>query len=344
MTAIAGSDLEERAPDIGVAIVGYQSEAIIAACLDSVFKSQGVRVRVVIVDNASDDGTITAVRAWAAAAGGRITFAEGPVGAITRAAADLTLLSAPVNHGFAWATNRALEVLAAEPGLGLFWLLNPDCQARPDAAARFVEAGADGAFGLMRGRVVYHARPDVVQTDGGTVTLATGVCHSANLDRPANAAAVPPASAIDFISGASCVASRRFLETVGLMREDYFIYYEEVDWAFRRGDLPLRQVPNAVVLHHGGTVTGTGSFDRRPSPFSNYFNYRNRIRFLRRFAPRSVPGALAYGMAKAAQLALQGAFAEARAVMTGLLGMAPPAEVRRVITPQAAAIAFAPDP
>lgn len=325
--------------DMGVAVVAFQSADFIGGCLDSLFASVGARVRVVVVDNASDDETVPVIRNWAAAHD-VLTFAEAAVGELARAEADLTLLRAPANGGFAYATNRALEALRADPGLDLFWLLNPDCEVLPDTAAKFVAAGADAAFGLMGGRVVYLSRPDLVQTDGGRVSRVTGVVTSANLNLPVAAARMPAASDIDYITGASCVASRRFLDAVGLLREDYFIYYEEVDWALRRGGLPLRQVPGAVVLHHGGTTTGTGSFDRRPSPFSNYFNYRNRIRFMRRFAPLAVPVALAYGLAKAAQLALLGAFAESWSVASGLLSLPPPAEVRDRLDPAARAHAF----
>jgi len=256
------------------------------------------------------------------------------------AKADLTLLRSPVNGGFAYATNRALEVLHADPALGLFWLLNPDCQVLPDTAAQFLAAAGDGEFGLMGGRVVYLSRPDLVQTDGGRVSRLTGLCTSVNLSRAVAEAHMPAASEIDYITGASCIASRAFLDTVGLMQEDYFIYYEEVDWALRRGKLALRQAPSAVVLHHGGTTTGTGSFDRRPNPFSNYFNYRNRMRFMCRFAPLGVPVALAYGLAKAVQLGLLGAFAESWSVVAGLLSLPPPAAVRDRLDPAARTHAF----
>ncbi len=103
------------------------------------------------------------------------------------------------------------------------------------------------------------------------------------------------------------VASRLFIEQAGLMVEDYFLYYEEVDWAFRRGDLPLRLVPDAVVYHHGGTVIGSGSLSRRATPFANYFNYRNRARFARRHMPLALPLLLAKAVLKAGQLLMMGA-------------------------------------
>lgn len=332
--------MREGSAVLGVAIAAYRSEAFIADCLTALFASVDVRLRVVVVDNASDDATAEMVRQWVRERTEALTFAEAAVGELGRAKADLTLLRAPVNGGFAYATNRGLESLLADPAIDLFWVLNPDCQPFPDAAAKFAAAGADGAFSLMGGRTLYLARPDLVQTDGGRVSLTTGVCSSVNSGRPAGESRVPSAGEIDYITGASCVASRRFLETVGLMREDYFLYYEEVDWALRRGALPLRQVPEAVVLHYGGATIGSGSFDTSPSPFSHYFNYRNRVRFMRRFAPASMPATYVYAVAKALQLLLSGARDEARAVIAGTFSRPPPAEVRDKVDPAARPIAF----
>ena len=250
------------------------------------------------------------------------------------------MLRAPVNGGFAYATNRALEVLLADPALDLFWVLNPDARAAPDAAAHYARAGADGNFALMGGRTLFAAHDNLVQTDGGRVSRFTGLCSSVNWNVPLAEAPLPDAASLDFITGANLVASRRFCDQAGLMREDYFLYYEEVDWAQRRGDLPLRFVPEAVVTHHGGTSIGTGSVGRRPSPFANYFNHRGRMRFMLRFNPLMLPVGVAYGMAKAAQLLLLGAGDEARALLAGMFGLGPPAQVRATLSPDAQRLAF----
>lgn len=328
-------------PPIGVAIAAFRAGGFITECLDSLFASDGVRLRVVVTDNASDDDTLEAIRRWASARAG-LAFAEGAVGEIARPEADLTLLRAPVNRGFAYATNRGIELLLADSAIDLFWLLNPDCQVRPDTAARFAAAGADGAFALMGGRTVYLDDPRQVQSDGGRVSLVTGVCSLVNMDVSVAEARAPPAQETDFVTGASCVASRRFVEAAGLLPEDYFLYYEEVDWAQRRGSLPLRIVPQAVTLHQGGATIGSGAPGRRASGFANYFNYRNRMRFMRRFAPSWLPVARAYALAKAAQLALRGAGDEARGVLAGALELAPPAEVRDRVHPAARPFAFGP--
>lgn len=325
---------------LGVAIVTFQSAKIIAGCLDSLLASKDTITKVVITDNASTDDTCRVINEWAASHDGTVSFASGEVGQITQADAWLTLLKSPVNGGFAYGTNRSLEALYADPEIDLFWLVNPDCRIAADTAAQYIEAGKDQQFSLMGGRTIFEEHRDTVQTDGGRVSPRTGVCESVNWGIPIATAAFPEVQSLDFITGANCVASRRFIDEAGLMEEDYFLYYEEVDWAFRRGELPLRVVPEAIIWHFGGTSIGTGSVGRRPSPFSNYFNYRNRVRFLKRFNPASLPIAYAYAVAKAIQLMLKGAPDEAHALIAGLLGLRPPKKVRQILAPEARALAF----
>lgn len=330
-------------PAIGVAIVTFNSADVIIGCLDSLFASQGAAPRVVVTDNASGDDTVARVREWAAgraAADPGFRFVELSAGEAAPAAA-LTLLHAGFNGGYAHGVNAGLRLLLSDDALDLFWVLNPDCEVAPDAAVQYLAHGADGCFALMGGRTIYREAPGLIQTDGGQVSRWTGICRSLNAGRVPAEAAMPEVSEVDYLTGANLVASRAFIERAGLMKEDYFLYYEEVDWAFRRGDLPLRLVPDAIVYHHGGTSIGSRTASRRASAFAWYFNTRNRIRFLRRHRPLAVPFGLAHAIAKAGQLLLRGERAEARAVLTGAFGLPPPAQVRARIAPgQAQALAF----
>lgn len=326
-------------PTLGVAIVAFNSADVILACLESLFASEGATPRVVVTDNASGDETVALVRRWAADRARLdpdFTFAECPADTGETARASLTLLHSAFNGGYAHGVNAGLTMLLRDPGQDLFWVLNPDCEVTPQAAARYIAHGADGNFSLMCGRTLYRETPDRVQTDGGRVHRWTGVCSAVNIGAPADAAAMPAADSLDFIPGSNAVATRAFIERAGLMTEDYFLYYEEVDWAFRRGDLPLRIVDDVIVYHHGGTAIGSGAVGRRATPFANYFNYRNRIRFLRRHRPVAVPVALVYAAAKAAQLTARGAADEARALLAGAFDRAPPPAIRDRIAPGAA--------
>ena len=181
-----------------------------------------------------------------------------------------------------------------------YWILNPDSVVPPETAQTFATCPApESGFSLMGGRVLYYDRPDMIQIDGGTINKRTGV--TGNLNLRASHAMTPPADIkkIDFITGASMVASRHFYETAGPLKEDYFLYYEEVDWALRRGSLPLVYCPNALTYHRAGTAIGSQTHSRPPSPFSLYFKNRSRIIFLKRFFPESTIFGIAYSIAKA---------------------------------------------
>jgi len=332
--------MSSPARKIGIAIVSYRSADVIEDCLRSLAALKGVEPRIVVVDNASDDASVDVIRAWAAAMAGRVDFAEADFDSMAPPERWLTLLRAPVNRGFAYGTNRALEMLLRDRSLDHFWLLNPDARALPDCAEHLLRTAGEGRYAMIGGRVLFAAHPDVVQTDGGRVSRLTGTCVSVNWGRSLGEARMPAAGTLDFITGAHCLVSRSFLERVGLMRDDYFLYYEEVDWALRRGDLPLRVAPGAVIQHHGGTAIGTGSIGRQPSPFSNYFNYRNRMRLLARFSPLGLPFGLFYGLAKAAQLVAKGYRAEAAAAIAGMFQLPPPRAVRELLPPGAQVHAF----
>jgi hypothetical protein len=210
--------------------------------------------------------------------------------------------------------------------------------------ARFLAALDGRDFGMVSSRCIYYERPDMVQTDGGLVDRRTGVCSPANIGKPVVGTPLPDPSTLDFVTGANTIVSRRFLDQVGLMPEDYFLYYEEVDWAFRRGaGFPIELIEGAEIYHHGGTSIGSGGggLNRRPTPFANYFNHRNRLRFVARHLPQARASAAAWTAAKAAQVLVKGGWAEAEALIAGALDRPPPAGVgNRIKDPAARALAF----
>ncbi len=320
----------------GICIVTFGSEDVIGACLEGLRRSEDQKFKVVIIDNASTDSTCGRVLTKAADAGwshSDIALQPDASGATAGAKKKLTLLRSSRNLGYAGGVNRGLEALMTEADIRWFWVLNPDSEPMPSTIADYRhEAEAAGEFALMGGRTLYYEAPNAIQSDGGRVHPWTGICSNVNQGRLPQKVNPPAASAIDFISGANVVASRLFLERVGLMREDYFLFYEEVDWAKRRGNMPLVFCAEAVVLHHGGTAIGSGSINRRASGFANYFNYRNRLRFVWRFTPYAAPAAYFYSSAKIVHLLLLGAWREAVGAFRGLNQLQPPSEVYQRIS------------
>lgn len=335
--------MAEPAGPLGVVIVTHGAAAFVGDCLESLFAGGepggGPPLRVVCVDMASPDGTVEAILAWARGDARPETGAwpfealafspevaverRGPV--LPRAPeAPLTIIEPGANLGFAGGVNLGLASLRLDPGIGAFWVLNPDTVVAPGTPGAFAAAAAAGPFALLGGRLLYLERPGAVQNDGGRLRLARAGVAMATMGGPATAP-MPDAATLDFVSGASMVASRAFLDRAGPMDERYFLYFEEIDWALRRGDLPIRLVPEGRVYHRAGASIGSGSGIAAPSALASYFRYRNLLPFVARWRPAAL--ATAYPAALAEVLwrhRRRAAWPALGAALRGLHGLGPP--------------------
>lgn len=320
--------MKNTPPSLGVVIVTYNSADVIRDCLETLLAAAGdVMLSIVVVDNASLDTTVEVIEAWAGGEDGYIRptdlpFTTSPLPKpVPRASAanitsSLHLIQNDVNGGFAAGVNIGLGYLAKNPAIDRFWVLNPDCVVPPGTPEAFAKHDV-GRFSLMGGRVTYYDQPNLVQSDGGTYSQWTGTTSNVNFKALISETPPPLPNQIDFISGACMIASREFYETAGPMCEDYFLYYEEVDWALCRGDLPLAICAEARVYHHAGTSIGSPTHTRAASPFALYCKHRAHLRFVRKHLPMSVPFAWAYTFAKATKYWLKGWRLEARAIIHG---------------------------
>ncbi len=331
---------------IGVVIVAFGSEPVLPSCLEHLAKSMHRNLKVVVCDNASPDASADIVRRRGAEADGS---AEGGFLEVEAKAIDgmngqvlppLVLVTSPANVGFAGGVNIGLRILRQDPEVDLFWVLNPDTEVTAATASAYAQKAVSGKVGLMGGRTLYREPPHRIQSDGGRVGRWSGICRNVNQGVDPEHAVAPSGDSLDFLMGANIVASRDYLDQAGLMQEDYFLYYEEVDWAFRRGALPLDFLADAVVYHHGGTAIGTGNTQRRASPFANFFNYRNRMWFMARFKLAALPVAYVISMLKIAKLLSVCAWDEAYAAFCGLNQLPPPKAVAAKLGPDAAVLAF----
>lgn len=284
-------------------------------CLESLFRSRGPELSVVVCDNDSADGSVSYLRAWAE---GRLSAYAPPdnplrdlsvppvpkpiaVAEYDRETAErggdpavdprLVLIRNGGNLGFSGGNNVGLRYLLARGGFDHVWLLNPDTVVHPDAARRLVEAEErEPDVGIVGSTILYYSAPNTVQALGGArynrwLALPNHIGVGQPASRPVDSAAVR--SEMTYVYGASMLVTRRFLEDVGLLNEEYFLYFDELDWAMRaRGRYGLAYAPESVVYHREGGNLGAG---RTKSWTSDYYFMRNRIRVTRKFNRHALP-------------------------------------------------------
>jgi GT2 family glycosyltransferase len=332
-----------------ILMYGHPDDAIEA--VSSVLASDYPDFRVILLDNASPDGAYGAVKAWAngerappiaAPLPGIAPPRRGPIDYAEHRPEDrpniaslppLTLVETGANLGYAGGNNVALRWLMESQDWDYAWILNPDAAVDPAAMSALVRrAQADPAIGLVGSRLLSYESPETVQCRaGGKYMRAAGRCRVNGFGLPA---AQPDdrdsvERAIDYVSGASLFVSKDFLHQTGPMEESYFLYYEEVDWAFRRGPFKLAYAPDALVYHKHGASIGSSYDKKKISPVALYWSYRNRFVFTRKFVPWALPMVFASAGLDMTRMALSGHFMQARQALLVVLGLARPPGQRR---------------
>lgn len=265
---------------VAICIVGFRNADDIAACLDALGRSTHPDFEVVICEN----GGRAAYDVLRDRLPERLSGGQG-----------VRIQLAPGNLGYAGGVNACMH---ETPGADAWWVLNPDTVPDPDALSELVGALEEGKHDLVGG-IIYdeHGR---VGSYGGRWRKWLARAESIGLGRavsdPVDRGTVE--RDLGYISGCSMLVGRRFVERTGLMREDYFLYGEEVEWNLRgqQAGMRLGFAPAARVFHKQGTTTGAGAAIRERKKLPIYLDERNKMLLTRDLFPARLPVAAGAAM------------------------------------------------
>ena len=254
---------------VAVAIVGFRNAGDIVRCLAALDRSTHADFEVVICENGGPAAHAALIAAVPA------TLSRGQ---------PVAIVLAPGNLGYAGGINVCLRLA---PDADAWWVLNPDTEPHPGAMAAMLARLLAGDCQAVGG--ILYLTDGVVQSYGGRwrpwLARAVAIGHGRDV------ASVPPAAEVEkhqnYLSGASMMVGRRFVQVTGLMREDYFLYCEEVEWCLRGAKRGMRLgfAPTALVRHAHGAATGAGGPLAGQPRTPVYLGERNRILLTRdRFA------------------------------------------------------------
>lgn len=199
----------------------------------------------------------------------------------------VSVIAARDNPGYAGGINRCI---AAAPEADAWWILNPDTLPARDALRALVSRLGHGDVAAVGGVLLYS--DGRVQSLGGRWRGWAARCKS--VGQGISAGVLPPAAEVearlDYLSGASMLVSRAMIDRVGLMREDYFLYAEEVEWCLRARAAGLRFgfAQDAIVTHHQGSSTGSGGDVAQRARLPIYLDERNKLNVVRDTATASM--------------------------------------------------------
>lgn len=264
-----------------VVIVNYRTPTLTIDCLRSLVDEVRslLGTRVIVTDNASGDDSVEQIQ----------TAIE------TEGWGDwASLMPLEHNGGFAFGNNAAIRpALKSTNPPPYFLLLNPDTIVRPGALKELVDfMNKHPNVGIAGSRL---EDPD------GTPQHSAFRFHTvfSELDLGLRLGLVskllsrwiiaPPVSdetcQTDWVAGASMIVRREVFEQVGLMDEEYFMYYEEVDFCLqaKRAGWSCWYVPHSRVVHLVGQSSGVTDTKRPPKRRPQYWFDSRRRYFLKNY-------------------------------------------------------------
>lgn len=247
---------------IGIVICNYNKRNFVLDCIRSVQESKVQNFDIYMVDNASDDDSVEAVR---------------------REFGDfVTILQNEENLGGSGGFNTGLRIVM-EKGYSYFVCLDNDVLVDENAIHalyEYMEANPD--VGMAGSRVYHMQMPEYIQQCGLKIDFDYCTAQTLYADQLEDGT-LPEVIECDTVATCSVMIRGSLIrETdVGMMPEDNFIYWDDMEWGHRMRLAGYRVVTLAAsrVLHQMGANV------KHFNTFTDYYMWRNRINFFMRYMP-----------------------------------------------------------
>lgn len=241
-------------PRILILILNYQQPALTIRLLQSCAALRYPNLTILVVDNASQDNSVSQI------------LAACPTVHMHRNLA---------NVGFAAGVNAGLKIaLASEADYIL--LLNNDTFVAPDMLAELVTAAQTYQTAVTAPLIYYEAQPETIWSAGAFRQSLTGDVRQ-NHPSPTNPLTTP--CEVDYVTACGMLVRHDVWQDVGLYDEQFFMYYEDLDWCWRLQATPHRilLVPSAKMWHRVAATIGGND-----SPNERYYMALSSVLFFRK--------------------------------------------------------------
>jgi len=253
-------------PLVFIIVLNWNGKGDTLECLGSLQKLDYSNFETVVVDNGSTDGSEDVIRS---------SFSS------------VRVIQTGKNLGYAGGNNVGIRC-ALEHGADYVWLLNNDTTVDSRALTALVEtAESDPRIAFVGSKIYFYDRPDVIWCAGGAIDMAAGGYTDHPGINQKDTGQFDQISDVGYVAGCSLLASRTSIADIGLIPEEYFLYFEETDWNVAAQKKGYRTVmaPASHIRHKYSDVD-----DYKGKMI--YYSFRNRIRIVKKYAPRQIFKAL----------------------------------------------------
>ena len=284
--------MPNSSPLVAIVILNWNGWRDTFECISACRKLEWPNFCILPVDNHSSDGSVEMLRS---------------------ACPDLEIIETAANLGFAGGNNIGIQQ-ALNLGADYIWLLNNDAIPAPDAIAPLVDSlQKQPSAACAASKIYYHDDPQRIWFAGGAWSkgfLRLRQPGAGQIDR----GQFDNVRKIGSVTGCSMLIPADIIRSVGMLTEEYFLYWEDTDWSARAQKLgyQLLLAPDSHVRHKVSATIAPRS------ALQYYYYVRNGLYFCCRHDLLSLPLLLLYTTVDVCVGLLQGNFQMASGSIRGI--------------------------
>jgi GT2 family glycosyltransferase len=245
-------------PSVAIIIVHWKGIELTKACLRSLQKISYPNYRIFLVDNGSSDRD------------GIVLQREFP---------EIELIISEKNLGFTGGNNLGMA-RALEQGFDFVLLLNNDTEVEADFLDKLVDAFAQQPkLGMAQGLIFFNADRERVWSAGGGLVDTLGISKTIGYGKRKTELELSESQQLDWATGCCMLIREKALREVGLLRDVFFAYFEDVDISLRIREKgwEIGVVSDAVIYHAVASSSKSKSTEGTLSPTVIYLTARNQL-------------------------------------------------------------------
>lgn len=289
-------------PKVAIILVNYNGWEDSLVCLESILKQGYDNFNIFLIDNNSSDNSIENIINWykkeerqnkafylklnVLNSGEKLNVSGAEI------KKELFLIKSLKNGGFAAGNNIGIRFALNYINSDFIWLLNNDTYIEKFALTELVNRMNDEKVnnrktGILGSKILDYINTDQIQSVGFKYNKFLAVARPIGKGEVDSGQYNSKDIKMDYMMGASMFINSDFIKDVGLMNEEYFLYFEELDWILRgrKRGWDIGYEYKSKVYHKQGATTNIKAQAKNRSEFGDYYQVRNRILFTKRFYP-----------------------------------------------------------
>ena len=289
-----------------IILLNYNGWKDTIECLESVLKNDYENYQIIVVDNDSPNNSMEYIINWAEGKQEVVydessqlkhlsqPFEKKPLDYVIYTQEEainggnkekesklnnpIIFIQAGENGGFAAGNNIGIKYSLTKDDFEYVWLLNNDTVIEKNSLSSLEEYATENDLCISGSALMYYHEPKEVQAYGGYINKFFGTGSNILVKNEIE-------NKLDYVVGASFLINKKVINKIGLMPEEYFLYYEETDYCFnaRNNGFKLGIAMDSVVYHKEGGSSGGLTDINNKNEFIDVLSLKNRIIFHKKY-------------------------------------------------------------